>query len=125
MNMGLRFVDGHVAKELVFCFVSVSVGDPGVYIGFCKCQNLHFKFTFRDTHKNNSDIHPGGLFPSEEADKNLLVLCCFQKLRRRNRVSRTAAQVGCMSGRVCTVTVLRGSLVYNPSRIGCVRCLRL
>jgi hypothetical protein len=80
MNMGLRFVDGNVAKELVFCFVPVSVGDPGVYIGFCKFQNLHFKFTFRDTLKNNSDTHPGGLFSSEEADKNPFSFVLFSKI---------------------------------------------
>ena len=45
MTMGLRFVDSNFAKELVFCFVSVSVGDRGVYVGLCEFQNLHFKFT--------------------------------------------------------------------------------
>jgi hypothetical protein len=45
MTMGLRFVDSNFAKELVFCFVSVSVGDRGLYVGFCEFQNLHFKFT--------------------------------------------------------------------------------
>ena len=82
MNMGLRFVDSNFAKELVFCFVSVSVGDPGVYVGFCEFQNLHFKFTFRDTHKNNRDIHPGVCFPGglEEADENPFSFVLFLKL---------------------------------------------
>ena len=88
MNMELRFVDSNFAKELVFCSVSVSVGDPGVCIVFCKFQNLHFRFTFRDTRKNNRDIMrhiqllvqmdiPGVCFLRRKRGKILLFLCCF------------------------------------------------